>query len=130
MIILAIRTDSPVAELYLYDDLSQLQHITWEAHRQLADTIHTTILDLLTKNNYLWNDIGGIVMYQGPGSFTGLRIGCSVANALASGLSVPIVGTTTDDWLSSGIQQLMGGANDKIIVPIYGAEANITLPKK
>ena len=37
-------------------------------------------------------DIDAIAVYQGPGSYTGLRVGISVANAMAWALNIPVVG--------------------------------------
>lgn len=42
-------------------------------------------------------DIGGVVVGLGPGSFTGLRVGLSIAKGLAVALSVPVVGIVTLD---------------------------------
>src|SRR5688500_13935494 len=108
MIILTIRTDKEEAELGLYDDSKELAYVCWPAHRQLAETIHKKLEQLLnpdkklldlssnfngagkfTRKNfdknfggssYSLSDIGGIVAYKGPGSFTGLRVGLSTAN--------------------------------------------------
>ena len=128
--ILTIRTDNPVAELGLYDVQKQLAYVTWEAHRQLAETIHKQIDKILSDNDKNLKDLSGIVCFQGPGSFTGLRIGLSVANALAVGLGVPIVSGQGTDWLQSGMKRLVSGQNDVQVVPFYGAEAYITPQKK
>ena len=130
MILLAIRTDKPEAELYMYDNASELAAIKWEAHQQLANTIHNKIEELLKLCGKNWHDIKGIVVFAGPGSFTGLRIGISVANAIAYSQSIPIIGATKDLWLQDGITRLLAGESSVIVVPDYGAEANITLPKK
>lgn len=128
--ILALRTDKPVSELYLCDGNKVVAKYEWEAHRQLADTIHTKILDLLTQNNMQWNGLTGLVAFKGPGSFTGLRIGITVANTLAYALSAPIVGEMGEDWLQNGLIRLHNDINDKIVLPEYGSDANITTPKK
>jgi tRNA threonylcarbamoyladenosine biosynthesis protein TsaB len=130
MIILTIRTDKPLAEVALYDDTKPLAEINWEAHRQLSDTIHTKILELLQTQNMDWVDIRAIIAYKGPGSFTGLRIGMSVANALSYGLAVPIVSQNGEDWVTSGANRLMFGEDEKVAIPNYGADAHITAPKK
>ncbi len=130
MNVLTIRTDKPEAEIGLFHDHNQLAYDTWEAHRQLAETIHIHIRTLLSSQSTELNDLEGIVVFKGPGSFTGLRIGVSVANALAESLQIPIVGTEDDEWIAAGLDCLQKGTNDRIILPEYGALPNVSTPKK
>jgi tRNA threonylcarbamoyladenosine biosynthesis protein TsaB len=129
MIILTIRTDNPEAEIGLYSDKKQLAYDMWHAHRDLSATIHAKLEELLKKQNKDWHDVQGIVCYQGPGSFTGLRIGLTVGNALAYTLKVPIV-AEQNDWIERGIARLLGGESDPLALPHYGQDAHITLPKR
>lgn len=130
MLILTIRTDKPEAEIGLYDDNQQLAYSTWEAHRQLAETIHQKIEDVVLGIGKNLQELEGIILYKGPGSFTGLRIGAAVANALASSFQIPIVGETGELWIADGIKALGTGGNGSIINLEYGAEPNITKPLK
>lgn len=130
MIILTLRTDNPQAEVGLFDNQTKLIYKTWQAHRELSSTIHITIETVLKAKQKIWQDVQGIVVYQGPGSFTGLRIGMSVANALAASLHVPIVAEQTDEWIQEGINRLHAGEQDEIALPFYGRDANITSPQK
>lgn len=130
MIILTLRTDKPDAEIGLFDKQKELATVTWQAHRQLAETLHTKVQQLLTSQDKDWADVEGIVCYQGPGSFTGLRIGLSVANALAASLPAPIVGTTGDDWLADGLASIAEGKDQGVVLPEYGAPVHITQRKK
>lgn len=130
MLILTIRTDKPESEIGLFDDSTQLSYETWQAHRLLAETIHTKLSELLLQQSREWLDIQGIVVYQGPGSFTGLRIGLSVANALANSYGVPIVGKTGDNWAQQGVADLLAGKGSIVALPEYGAPVHITTPKK
>lgn len=127
---LTIRTDKPESEIGLYEGSEKIAYVTWEAHRQLAETIHAKINDLLRDTRKNLNDIKGIVCYKGPGSFTGLRIGLTVGNALAYSLDVPIVGINGDEWQTEGIDQLTNNPYKQTIVPDYGREAHITQQKK
>jgi tRNA threonylcarbamoyladenosine biosynthesis protein TsaB len=129
MLILTMRTDKPEAEVGLYEDDQQLAYISWQAHRQLAETIHLTLQKLLNGQQKDMKDIQGIAVYQGPGSFTGLRIGISVANALTDSLTVPITAAEGEDWLQKALQKLLDGQNQQVIVPEYGAEVHITQQK-
>jgi tRNA threonylcarbamoyladenosine biosynthesis protein TsaB len=130
MIILTIRTDKPEAEVGLYADEKQLVYAIWQAHRELAETLHSKIMTLLRSQQKSWSDIQGIVCFQGPGSFTGLRIGLTVGNALSASYHVPIVAQQDPQWLETGIRRLMSGETDELALPFYGADAHITLPKK
>jgi tRNA threonylcarbamoyladenosine biosynthesis protein TsaB len=129
MTILTIRTDKPEAEIGLYADQEQIAYDIWQAHRALAETLHSRIQSLLLAQNLSVQDLQGIVCYKGPGSFTGLRIGLTVANALANAVRLPIVGETSDDWQQNGILRLLRGEDEKIVLPEYGADVHITTPK-
>jgi tRNA threonylcarbamoyladenosine biosynthesis protein TsaB len=130
MLVLTIRTDRPEAEVGLFDEHTKLAYETWHAHRELSVTIHQKIEALLGTQHKTMHDVQAIVCFQGPGSFTGLRIGLSVGNALAYGLDAPIVATMGDDWIEKGITRLHAGERDELALPHYGAAANITLPRK
>ena len=130
MLVLAIRTDKPEAEIGLFDGDRQLAYNTWPAHRELSNTIHREIARLLAGKDLALTDIKGIVCFEGPGSFTGLRIGLTVADTLAYGLEVPIIGSGGEGWIERGIERLQAGENDKIALPHYGATVHITTPRK
>lgn len=129
MIILTIRTDKPEAETGLYKDEKKLAYETWAPHRQLAETIHTKIQDLLKSQGKDWHDIEAVVCFKGPGSFTGLRIGLTVANTLAYSLKIPIIGTSGKDWVQNGIKNILSDNNNGTVTPEYGARVHITLPR-
>lgn len=130
MLIITLRTDKPEAELGLYDGDQQLAYETWLAHRVLAETIHGKIKSLLQGAHKDLHDIKGIAVFKGPGSFTGLRIGITIANALAASLGAAIVATEDPDWLEHGVTRLLKGENEQIVVPEYGAAPHITPQKK
>jgi tRNA threonylcarbamoyladenosine biosynthesis protein TsaB len=130
MLVLTIRSDKPEAELGLYQDQQQLAYEHWTAHRQLGATIHSKIAGLLQSAGKDWADIGGIIAFRGPGSFTGLRIGLTVANSLAYGRDCPIVGSDGEEWISDGLARLSEHEDDRVVMPEYGAEVHITQQKK
>ena len=130
MLLLSLRTDKPEAEIGLFDDEKQLAYETWSAHRQLAGTLHQKINSLLEGHGKQLSDLRGIICYKGPGSFTGLRIGLSVANGLAYGLQIPIIGKEGEVWLDNARQAVIQGKSDTVILPEYGAPVHITQARK
>lgn len=130
MLILTLRTDNPEAEIGLYEDAKQISYESWHAHRELAETLHMKIKQVLEQSEKQLTDLRGIVIFQGPGSFTGLRIGVSVANALAYGKDISVIGEDGEQWIAQGIQRLLSGENDLPVLPEYGALPHITPQKK
>ncbi len=130
--ILAIRTDKPEAELYLLkDDGVILDQYVWSAHRELSDTLISNIENLLSENSQELADISQVFVYKGPGSFTGLRIGITVANTLGYVLAVPVLGGQGEGWLAAEQgASLPQKELSNLVIPNYGAGANVTAPRK
>ena len=62
-------------------------------------------------------DINMVVVANGPGSFTGIRIGVTVANTFGQVLGIPVVGITALDSLAIGV-----GSTPATICPIIDAK--------
>ena len=63
-----------------------------QAHSQLA---LPRIAEVLAERGWRVDDLDGIAFGAGPGSFTGVRIACGVAQGLALGASRPVVPVAT-----------------------------------
>jgi len=127
--ILALRTDSPQAEVYVYDETGERGRRIWQADRTLARDLLRVCEEVLVEAEGGFEQLSGVVVFEGAGSFTGLRIGATTANAIAYARSLPIVGTRGDDWLAQGRARLKNGENDRTVLPHYGAPPRITTPK-
>ena len=92
------------------------QEYHWNSGHDLAEQLLQFIHDKLQENGKDWHDISEITFMSGPGSFTGLRIGATVVNTLASELNIPLKNHK--------------GETVKIILPGYGRGANIGKPRK
>ena len=127
--ILLLDTSTPTCKLILVSDSAEFNY-QWEAGRSLADGLLDYIKSCLKEHNKNLHDLLGIGVLKGPGSFTGLRIGITVCNTLADSLNVPIVGIVGESWQTEANRRLANKENDKLVLPIYGREANITKPRK
>lgn len=129
--ILGVRTDTAEAELVLaHTDGRVVEREHWEAGRQLADQLLPRIAALLERHDASWSGLTGIVAYQGPGSFTGLRIGLTVANSIGYAQGIPLAAANGKQWLEDGIHTLRAGNGKIQVLPLYGSEPNITTSRK
>ncbi|PLS80606.1 tRNA (adenosine(37)-N6)-threonylcarbamoyltransferase complex dimerization subunit type 1 TsaB [Candidatus Saccharibacteria bacterium] len=129
--ILALKTDNPMARVVLLTiDGAIVAEREWHAHRTLAKDLPRVISELLQQLQQDWTAVEAVILFRGPGSFTGLRIGAAVANTIAYAQQIPVIGIECEDWLRQGIERLSAGENDRLVLPAYGREANITQPKK
>jgi len=102
MKLLAIDSFSPVlsAALSNNDEIHFTQADTGMKHSELA----VSLIDNLCKEADIKPaDIEGVLCMEGPGSFTGLRIGYSIAKGLALSLSIPFAAIPTFDCIAHGI---------------------------
>jgi tRNA threonylcarbamoyladenosine biosynthesis protein TsaB len=127
--IVLLNTSTPLCQVTFIDQDTTIEE-SWQADRELAKGLLRYLDGLLKTHSYTWADIAGIGVFQGPGSFTGLRIGLTVMNTVADSEAIPIVGKQGDDWKEKAKQSLEAGENDKLVMPFYGSEAHITSPRK
>ena len=94
MQILAIDTSTEFLSLALWLDGIVLSRdiLAGQTHSQ---QILPTLRALLDEANIELKALDGIAFGAGPGSFTGLRIACGVAQGLAFGANLPVVGVST-----------------------------------
>ena len=81
-----------------------------------AEKLHVFIEELFAETNLKLQDLSAIAVSQGPGSYTGLRIGVSAAKGLCYALSVPLIAVDTLELLARKIL-----ITDGIIVPMIDA---------
>lgn len=68
-----------------------------------AEKLHIFIEELLLETNVTLKEVKAIAVSQGPGSYTGLRIGVSAAKGLCYALSIPLIAVDTLEILARKI---------------------------
>ncbi len=72
----------------------------WTSDRRQGHEVLPRLLDLLARNRRVLTDASALAVGLGPGSFTGLRVGMSLAKGLALALELPLVGVPSlASWL-------------------------------
>jgi len=105
MNILAIESASTVCgvALFLNSKLVELNEI--DEPRIHGKRLPVTIYDILYNHSMTSNQLDGIAISSGPGSYTGLRIGMSIARGLAAAGGIPIIPVPTLFAMNAHIQQ-------------------------
>jgi tRNA threonylcarbamoyladenosine biosynthesis protein TsaB len=116
MITLAIDSASKSAGAALLRDGEVLLEIGWNLGRHHGETLLPVIDDLYRIAGRKPAETNLIALTTGPGSFTGLRIGASVAKGLAFTWGIPVAGVSTLAALA-----LNGGPGERPVCPMLDA---------
>jgi tRNA threonylcarbamoyladenosine biosynthesis protein TsaB len=81
-----------------------------------AEKLHVFIEELISESSVSFQDLNAIAISQGPGSYTGLRIGVSSAKGLCYALNIPLIAV---DTLQSLAAQLT--ISEGLIIPMIDA---------
>jgi tRNA threonylcarbamoyl adenosine modification protein YeaZ len=108
--IVAIESASTDLSIALADREGSLRRVDgWSAGQRQAHDLLPRIVAALEAEGGSLADVSALAVGTGPGSFTGLRVGMSVAKGLAFALSRPIVGVPSlQSWLTA--EPAAGGA--------------------
>ena len=115
--ILSIETSTSICSVAVHEDgeLISLSEIS-EAGAH-AERLMSLIEEALNSASITYSDLDAIAVSEGPGSYTGLRIGVSTAKGLAFGLSKPLIGVNTLLALASSVSAEEG----ELIIPVLDA---------
>ncbi len=92
---LAIDTSTDTASLALLSGGKIEAELTWHSQMNHTAELLPNIVHLLNLAKLQIEDISGIIIAKGPGSFNGLRVGMSTAKGLSLALDIPLVGIST-----------------------------------
>ena len=81
-----------------------------------AERLHVFIEEIIKETGITFQDISAIAVSQGPGSYTGLRIGVSAAKGLCYALGIPLIAVDTLQVLAS-----QSNVSDGLIIPMLDA---------
>lgn len=99
--LLAIDTSTSITGLALYDSLGPRAEAAWESGRNHTAQLLPQ-LDLLLRHIGVGRDeLRAVAVALGPGSWSGLRVGMSVAKGMALAAGLPLLGIPTLDALAA-----------------------------
>ncbi len=103
MLALTIDTSGDICTLAIGRDQELLSERRFHHKMSLLRRMLPNIDEMLRDAGLSTSDLGAVFVALGPGSFTGLRIGVTVAKSLAFSLEKPIVGVSTLDAIARSI---------------------------
>ncbi|MFO7814710.1 MAG: tRNA (adenosine(37)-N6)-threonylcarbamoyltransferase complex dimerization subunit type 1 TsaB [Halanaerobiales bacterium] len=119
MIVLGIDTSSEICSVGLSSAEDFLGEINIKLKRRHSERLLPIIKNLLSESGYKIQEIEGLAVTDGPGSFTGLRIGLSTVQAFKKALGVPVYSVSTLEYMAYSIAQHYD--EESILIPTIDA---------
>jgi tRNA threonylcarbamoyladenosine biosynthesis protein TsaB len=86
--------------------IAEREDLNLQGYRH-AEALHPMILEVLASAGFKVRDLTGIAAGQGPGSYTGLRIGLSAAKGLALPWGIPCYGVSSLEMLAEAVREAL-----------------------
>ena len=128
--ILAIDTTSKLSGVALLSSRGKvLGESLWESRQNQSKELLPKIKELLGANRINQKNLKKIAVITGPGSFTGIRIGIAVANALGLALDIPVVGVDTLRAMAHQLIQKPEARSQSVIAILEANREQVYLAK-
>ncbi|WP_230688104.1 tRNA (adenosine(37)-N6)-threonylcarbamoyltransferase complex dimerization subunit type 1 TsaB [Hymenobacter jeongseonensis] len=123
MIILALETSSPVCSVALHRIADASLVGQSELRLDKSHSTHLTILieQLLENTGHSLADLAAVAVSDGPGSYTGLRIGAAAAKGLCFALDIPLVAVSTLKALAAQVAEVTAWPETQLYCPMLDA---------
>lgn len=121
MKILALDSSGLVASVAVLEDENLLAEYTTQYKKTHSQTLLPMLEEIQKMIELDLDSLDAIAVAAGPGSFTGLRIGCATAKGLGLALDKPLIGVPTVDALAYNLYGC-----EKLICPLMDARRNQT----
>ena len=116
MILLAFETSAKAASVALFDSENLLGEQYQNTGLTHSQTLMVMAEDLLRQCGKAPSDVEAVAVANGPGSFTGVRIGAAAAKGFAWGREIPLYGVSTLEAMALGL-----GVHQGYVCPVMDA---------
>lgn len=137
MKILSIDSSTPIAGIAVNDDSILLGEYFVNTTNTHSEKLMPMIAQLLKELSLTIKDLDAIAVTQGPGSFTGLRIGMATAKALAQGANKQLITVPTLDCLAyqlihypGYICPIMNAQKQQVYTALYESDLSSKIPSR
>ncbi len=122
-LILHIETATPVCSVSIASGGNLIASKEAETANSHARMLAPMIQQLLAENNFSIKDLNAVAVSEGPGSYTGLRIGLSTAKGICYVANLPLILVNTLQAMAAGMQAIVKDENI-FFVPVLDARRN------
>lgn len=120
--LLAVTTSGPRAQIGLFLPTGDSEVLENLVPREHSEWLHVSIQQLLDQTHLAPENLGGIAIDLGPGSFTGLRVGFQLAQSLCFANQTPIFCSHSLSILAAGLPGHVVAAKNAFRNMVYTAE--------
>jgi len=121
MAILHIETATPVCSVALSQNGKAIAITEVDGQNLHASHLNLFIVSVLEKTGVRMADLHAVAVGKGPGSYTGLRIGVSVAKGLCYALDIPLISVDTLEGMFRGFLHSAGREEYDVFLPMIDA---------
>lgn len=135
-IILHIHTGLEKAYVALSNDLLQLNYLSNNIQKDHGSFLQPAIQEMIKESNLSLKDLDAVSVINGPGSYTGLRVGLAAAKGICYVLNKPLICISTLEWLAFPFQQqatlicpLIDARRMEVFTAMYKADLSVFHPE-
>jgi tRNA threonylcarbamoyladenosine biosynthesis protein TsaB len=99
--LLALDTSTRTVGVALYDGEQVLSEIAWTSKDYHTAELAPVVAEVLDRPGVQFSELNALAVALGPGSFTGLRVGLSLAKGLSLANHLALIGAPTLDVLAA-----------------------------
>lgn len=119
--ILCLETATTLCSVALCNDTIVIASRDSNDKKSHAALLTVFISEIMKEAGIRTSDLDAVAVSSGPGSYTGLRIGISVAKGLAFAASIPLIGVKTPFSMFNGIREKYSNEKDLLFCPVIDA---------
>jgi tRNA threonylcarbamoyladenosine biosynthesis protein TsaB len=120
-LVLSIDTSTYICSVALHEDGIIKAEADLYLEKSHSGSLTQLIEQVLLHGDYQMEDISAVAVSNGPGSYTGLRIGMSTAKGLCFALDVPLIGVSSLDAMALQVSKFILEGRSQLLVPMIDA---------
>ena len=122
MRVVGMDTSYKYLNICLLDDNKVVDSLHMECFKQQSEWMIPKLKELMDKHGWVSEDIDAMVITEGPGSYTGIRIAMTVAKVFCSSMNIPLYTVSTLQLYASNDDHtvvLMDARGKRAYVGVY-----------